>query len=137
MNETARHTSKSTIKSLWQEYRIYDDRLEFDTHVATGGISRQLTIPFDQIERIEVSESEIKGLLKGDLHLKNFRPAFILDWANFLEHVLVDKSEGFARRVIFTPEDPRRFKSMLEEALTQFREKHSGSADAGPTRSPD
>ena len=130
MSETPLHTSKSTIKSLWQEYRIYEDRLEFDTHVATAGISRQLTIPFDQIERIEVSESEIKGLFKGDLHLKNFRPAFILDWANFLEHIVVDKNQGFARRVIFTPEDPRRFKRILEEALTQFREKGSGSADS-------
>ena len=125
MSETPRFTSRSTIKSLWQEYRIYDNRLEFDTSVVTAGISGRLTIPFEQIERVEISESEVKGLLRGDLHLKNFRPAFILDWANFLEHVVIDKNDGFARRVIFTPEDPTTFKNAVEKALRQFRDKEA------------
>ena len=50
-----------------------------------------MTVPFDNIEGVEVSESEVEGLLKGDLHLKGFRPALKLDWANFLEHVVLDK----------------------------------------------
>ncbi len=117
MSDTPIYTSKSTVKSLWQEYRLYDDRIEFDT------LFGRMTVPFDHIERADVSESEVKGLLKGDLHLKNFRPALKLDWANFLEHVVLDKSEGCIRRVLFTPDDPEAFMRALDEALTRYREK--------------
>jgi hypothetical protein len=116
MSNTPRYTSKSTAKSLWQEYRIYDDRLEFDTLLG------RMKIPLEQVERLAVSESEVKGLLKGDLHLKGFRPALKLDWANFLEHVVLEKRTGHIRRVLFTPDDPAAFKIALDETLARFRE---------------
>lgn len=116
MNEKVIYTSVSTVKSLWQEYRIYEDHVEFDTHLG------KMKIPFSHIEQISIFESDAKGLLKGDLHLKNFRPALKLDWANFLEHVVLDKSEGHIRRVLFTPDDPAAFKKALEEALARYRE---------------
>ena len=122
MSDTLLYTSKSSVKSLWQEYRIYEDRLEF------GTLFGQMTIPFEHVESIEVSESDLKGLLKGDLKLKGFRPALKLDWANFVEHVVLDKGEGF-RRVLFTPDDPEAFKSALDQALTRFRESRSPAAD--------
>ena len=84
MSKTPAYTSKSTVKSLWQEYRVFDDHLEFDT------LYGQMTVPLEHIERVDVCESEVKGLLRGDLHLKDFRPALKLDWANFLEHVVLD-----------------------------------------------
>jgi hypothetical protein len=111
------YTSESTFKSLWQEYRIYEDHLEFVTHVGL------ITIPFDQIEKIEVQESDVKGLLKGDLKLKGFKPAVKLDWANFQEHVVLDKTEGFCRRFLFTPQNPEEFKEVLEAALKNHRYK--------------
>jgi hypothetical protein len=119
MNDTALFTSKCTAKSLWQQYIIYDDRLEFDT------LFGHMTIPFEEIEKIEVSESEVKGLLKGDLHLKEFRPALKLDWANFVEHIVLDKSSGNIHRILFTPDDPQRFMAELKIALTKFQEKKS------------
>ena len=117
MSETATYTSKSTVKSLWQEYRVYGDRVEFDTRFG------KMAVPFDHIERVDVSESEVKGLLRGDLHLRDFRPALKLDWANFLEHVVLDKREGCVRRVLFTPDDLVAFKSALDEALSRYRKK--------------
>jgi hypothetical protein len=114
MSDTPIYTSRSTVKSFWQEYHIYGDRLEFDTKFGL------MTVPFEHIERVDVSESEVEGLLKGDLHLKNFRPALKLDWANFLEHVVIDKSEGLVRQVLFTPDDPEAFKSALDEALARY-----------------
>jgi hypothetical protein len=69
MSKTPTYTSQSTVKSLWQEYRVYDNRVEFDT------LFGQMTVPFKHIERVDVCESEVKGLLRGDLHLKDFRPA--------------------------------------------------------------
>src|SRR5262245_54812472 len=123
MSDTPVYTSKSSVKSLWQEYRIYEDRLEFST------LFGQMTIPFEQLESVEVSESDLKGLLKGDLKLKGFRPALKLDWANFVEHVVLDKSEGRVRRVLFTPDDPEAFTSALDQALTRFREHQGPAAD--------
>jgi len=112
MTDTPIYTSRSTVRSLWQEYCIYDNRVEFNT------LFGKMAVPFDHIERVEVSESEVDGLLKGDLHLKNFRPALKLDWANFLEHVVLDKSEGHIHRILFTLDDPEEFKRALDEALT-------------------
>ncbi len=116
MSNRSIYTSKSTVKSLWQEYRIYEDHLEFDT------LFGQMEIPFEDVEQAEVSASEIQGLLKGDLHLR-YTPALKLDWANFVEHVVVDKREGSLRHILFTPEDPAAFVNALNDALTRFREK--------------
>lgn len=115
------YRSRSIGKSLWQEYRVCPDRVEFDTHFG------MMTIPFDHIESVEVSESEVRGLMRGDLHLKNFRPALKLDWANFLEHVVLDKRAGHIRRVLFTPEDPAEFTRALEEAIEQHRLRENAS----------
>lgn len=114
MSDQPRYLSPSTIKSLWQEYRVYDERLELDS------IYGLISIPFEQIESIEVRESDVTGLLKGDLQLKNFRPAFKLDWANFLEHIVIDKSEGFFRRILITPDDPEAFKAALDAAMAAY-----------------
>ena len=115
MSDQPLYKSPSTVKSLWQEYRIFGDRLEFATHLGL------ITIPLEHVEGIEISESEVKGLLQGDLHLKNFRPAWKLDWANFLEHVVIDMDDGFIRRLLITPDDPLAFKEALEEALQERR----------------
>jgi hypothetical protein len=123
MEEQPVYTSGSTVKSLWQEYRIYADRVEFET------LFGRLVVPFEHIERASVSESEVAGLLRGDLHLRNFRPALKLDWANFVEHVVLDKSQGLVRRILFTPEDPEAFVRALVAALQRFRERGGGKPE--------
>ena len=115
MSEEALYVSKSIAKSLWQEYRIYKDRVEFSTHFGN------MIIPFDAIESVEVRESDIKGLFRGDLQLKGFKPALKLDWANFQEHVVLDKKSGFCRRFLFTPENPQEFKTVLEKHLREYQ----------------
>jgi hypothetical protein len=121
MSEAPLYTSPSSIKSLWQEYRVYEDRVEF------GTLFGRMVVPLEHVERADVSESEVKGLLKGDLHLKGFRPALKLDWANFTEHVVLDKKEGRIRRVLFTPNDPRAFCAALDQALARYRQKAGGT----------
>lgn len=116
MSDKPVYISKSTVKSIWQEYRIFSDRLEFDTKFG------RMTIPFEHVERFEVLDADTKALMRGDLRLKNFRPAIKIDWANFLEHVVLDKTEGYVRRVLFTPEDPVAFKNALQEAVTRFQD---------------
>ncbi len=122
MSDKPIYTSSSTVKSFWQEYHIYDDRLEFDT------VFGRVTIPFEHVETIKVLDSDVKALLRGDLRLKNFRPALKIDWANFFEHVVIDKSEGHVRRFLFTPDDPAAFKDALDEAVALFHESRSDAA---------
>lgn len=117
MSDDPIYTSNSTVKSIWQEYRIYDNRLEFDTQFG------MMTVPFEHIEEVVILESDVKGLLQGDLRLKNFRPAIKLDWANFLEHIVLDKNKGYVRRLLFTPDDLDAFKNALDEALARYQEK--------------
>jgi len=116
MKKEVIYVSKSNLKSLWQEYRIFTDHLEFAT------LAGDIIIPFEQVEKVSLSESEIKGMFRGDLHLKDFRPALKLDWANFVEHVVLDRSGGRVKRILFTPEDPRAFISALDKAMNQFRQ---------------
>ena len=106
------YVSPSTVRSLWQEYLIYTDRVEFKTLIGT------LIVPLTEIEKVSVRESDVKGLLKGEMQLKGFRPALKLDWANFVEHVVVDKNAGKVRRILFTPQDPVEFKKKLDELLS-------------------
>jgi len=73
VSEKPIHTSPCTARSLWQEYSIYTDRIELKTHLGT------LVVPFSEIESVVVNESDLKGLMKGELQLKNFRPALKLD----------------------------------------------------------
>ena len=107
------YSSQCTAKSLWHEYNVFSDRVELKTHLGT------LVIPFSEIESVAVRESDMKGLMRGELQLKNFRPALKLDWANFVEHVVIDKTEGKIRRILFTPDDTERFMSALEKALAK------------------
>ena len=115
MNDHPIYTSESTAKNLWQNYGIFKDRVEFKTLFGT------ITIPFDNIESIEVQESDVAWLFKGDLKLKNFKPAIKLDWANFQEHIVLDKKEGFCKRFLFTPKYPNEFKKKLEVQLNNYR----------------
>ncbi|MGD8922093.1 MAG: hypothetical protein PVH24_02510 [Candidatus Zixiibacteriota bacterium] len=115
MSEEVLYVSKSTAKSLWQEYRIHKDHVEFSTHFGN------IIIPFDVIESIEVRVSDVKGLLRGDLQLRGFKPAIKLDWANFQNHVVLDKKSGFCKRFLFTPENPQEFKTVLEKRLREYQ----------------
>lgn len=118
MSATPLYVSRSTVRSLWQVYRIYNNRVEFETHFG------RMTVPLEDIETVDVSPSDLKELLlRGDLMLDNFRPALKLDWANFLEHLVLDKSRGRIRRVLFTPDDPAEFKRVLDDAIARHANK--------------
>ena len=115
MNNTPLYVSAGTTRSIWQTYTIFSDHLELATHLGT------INIPFDAIEEARVDDSDIKGLLHGNLKLRNFRPALKIDWANLTEHVVLDKSTGTMHRILFTPENPRAFVDALNQAMAAWR----------------
>lgn len=114
MSDAPLLASGSTAKQMWQEYRIHADRLEFDT------MWGRWTIPFAQVESVDVAEPQLKALLHLRFDLKNFPFGVKLDTADFTEHVVLDRNEGLIRRILFTPEDPAEFKRVLDEALARW-----------------
>lgn len=110
------YVSPSSAKSLWQEYRVYNDRLEFHTLLGT------LEVPFDRIGGVAVVGSDLRRAVRAELTLSDFSPSLKLDWANFQEHVVIEKRGGvFVKRILFTPDDPQRFKAAVESAMSAFR----------------
>src|SRR5262245_53985897 len=119
MAEQALYVSKCTSKSLWHEYRVYDDRVELDSMFGT------ITVPLDQVDGVGIAHDYWQGVR---LQLRGFRPGIKLDWADFNEHVVLDKHTGLFRHIAFTPDNPGGFVASLESALAKFREKQRGRA---------
>jgi hypothetical protein len=111
------YKSKRKLKNLWQEYRIFDDRVELAT------LFKTIKVPFEEVEGITVANSYEEGL---KLHLRGGKTGFKLDWADFHQHVVLDKATGRVRHLAFTPDNPETFRATLEAALTRFREGLSG-----------
>ena len=110
------YVSPSSAKSLWQEYRVYSDRLEFRTLLGT------LEVPFDRVGDVAVMGSDVGRAFRAELTLSDFSPSLKLDWANFQDHVVIEKRDGvFVKRILFTPDDPQRFKAAVESAVSAFR----------------
>jgi len=120
MDQQPLHKSKCMFRNLWQEYRIFDDRVELDTLV------KMITVLFDDIESVEVASTFTEGL---KLHLRGGKLTLKLDWADFHKHVVLDKSTGLVRHIAFTPDDPETFRTVLEAALTRFRERPRGGKE--------
>jgi hypothetical protein len=115
MSEEPRFVSACTARSLWNEYRVYDDRVELHTLFGTW------RVPFEQIEGVEVNEPIVKAVMHGRFDFSHWPGQVKIDLADMYEHVTLDKSKGFARKIHFTPQDSMGFKSALEKALAEFR----------------
>jgi hypothetical protein len=100
MNDTPIYTSKRTAKSLWQEYRIYRDRLELQSWF----LFHTVVVPANEIQAVEVRPS---GPIWG----------VKLDNCNFCRHVLVIKKSGLFKRIGFSPDDPEKFVAMCQSIL--------------------
>ena len=107
------YKSERMFKNIWQEYRVFDDRVELAT------IFKTLVIPLEQVNRVAVANPYRVGW-----RLK-------LDLADFYQHVDLDKATGLFRHLAFTPDDPETFRATLEAALTRFRDGPSGRAEMG------
>ncbi len=76
-------------------------------------------MPLSEIEEVAVQQSDVKGFLEGELQLKGFRPSLKPDWANFIEHVVIERTGGKIRRILPTPGNPLEFKEMLDKGLVR------------------
>jgi hypothetical protein len=92
------YTSRRTPASLWQEYRIFPDRLELQSWL----LFHTLVIPADEILSAEARPSIFAGT-KGCIW------GVKLDNCNFCRHVLIRKKKGLFKRIGFTPDNPEEF----------------------------
>ena len=100
MNGSPIYISKRTAKSLWQEYRIYRDRLELQSWV----LFHTVVLPANEIQAVEVHPS---GSIWG----------VKLDNCNFCRHVLLIKKSGRFKRIGFSPDDPEKFVAVCQSIM--------------------
>jgi hypothetical protein len=98
------YTSPRSGRSLWQEYRVYPDRIELQCWVALHTI----VIPANEIIDIQIRPPLVfADLFRG----KGFACAFPLkiDSADMCRHVEIKRKSGFMKHIRFTPDDPDKF----------------------------
>jgi hypothetical protein len=102
MNDPAIYTSKRTGKNLWQEYRVYRDRLELQCWI----LFHTVIIPANEIVEITIHPPRTIWCLK-------------LDHCNFCRHVLLEKKSGLFKHIAFTPDDPEKFAAACRSIMTK------------------
>ena len=98
--------SRRTPASLWQEYRIYSDRLELQAWI----LFHTIAIPTNEILTIEVRPSVFSGR-------KGFTWGIKLDNSDLCRHILVRRKTGFWKRIAFTPDNPDEFLRICQSAI--------------------
>jgi len=109
MNETPIYKSKRSARNLWQEYRIYRDRLELQSWITL----RTFVVSVQAIRGIELRPPLFrrKGMTWG---LK-------LDPADLFRHVLLTRTSGLMKRIAFTPDDPEQFVAVASSVVPDGR----------------
>lgn len=116
-DERPLYVSRPTAKSLWQEYRLYPDRLELDMH-----LWGPITVPLSDIK--EISERPplvVLDVLRGDATLSEALRTIKLDLADLHRHVTIEKETGIWRQFRLSPEDNGAFVRAVEAARAKLK----------------
>lgn len=106
MNDIPIYVSKRTAKSLWQEYRIYRDRLELQSWF----LFHTIVVPANEIQAVEVRPALFTGPGGAVWGIK-------LDNCNLCRHVLLIKKSGLFKRIGFAPDDPEKFVAVCQSIM--------------------
>ena len=98
--------SRRTPASLWQQYRIYSDRLELQSWI----LFHTIVIPANEILDIEVRPSAFSGR-------KGMTWGIKLDNSDLCRHVLVTRKNGLFKRIAFTPDNPDEFARVCKSIM--------------------
>ena len=111
MDERPLYESRRLFRNLWQQYRIYADRVELSL------FGKAKIIAADDIVDVEVREPPVIGdLLRG----KGFAYSFALkmDLADFFRHVAIHRRSGWIKHIRVTPDDPEEFVRVCKSIAT-------------------
>ena len=106
VSEQPVYVSRRTAASLWQEYRIFPDRLELQSRI----LFHTIVIPAREILTIEVRPSVFGGR-------KGFTWGIKLDNSDLFRHVLVGRKNRFFKRIAFTPDNPDEFVRVCQSII--------------------
>jgi hypothetical protein len=119
-DERPLYVSRPTVKSIWQEYRLYADRLELDVH-----LWGPVVVPLADIKDVsERPAGVVFDLVRGDYGLKELLRTVKLDLADLNRHVTIEKETGTWRQFRLTPEDPEEFVRRVKAARAAYQHRH-------------
>ncbi len=104
------YTSRRSWRSLWQQYRIYADRLELSSLLGTK------VVPVRDILDLEIRPPLVIGDLFRGRSL-GYCWALKLDLADFCRHVALHRTSGMMKRLRFSPADPDEFLKQCRSAM--------------------
>ena len=96
------YVSRACAKSLWNEYRVYEDRVELKSWL----LFRTFVITYEDMILIALFDPPV---------IKSKFWALKLDWADFNEHVGIERKSGKMKKIRFTPNDPKEFIAKVKE----------------------
>lgn len=102
--ESAIYISPRTPRSFWNEYRIYENRVELEFRL----FFTKIVIPLDELKSCQVYPPSV---------IRSALWALKLDWADLFEHVGIHRINGMFKQLRFTPIDPKDFVSQIENIV--------------------
>ncbi len=95
--------------------RIGEASLQIKVIAGPISLFETIQIPFESLEHLELMPPTLASLR---LHLQRFRlRGMKLDFPDFEQHILLDKSTGIVRQILFTPDNSAEFKGRADEAI--------------------
>lgn len=97
--EPPMYRSRRRPASLWQEYRVFPDRLELQA----WALFHTIIVPAREIVQVETRPAactSLKGVTWWGIKL---------DWADLYPHVRLRRRQGSFKTLAFTPENPDEF----------------------------
>ena len=100
--EDLRYVSHGSFRSLWNSYKVFDDRIELQFRL----FFTKIIIRKDEFVMVDVYEPPV---------IRTVFWALKLDLADFYTHIGIERAAGFFKRVRFTPSNPQEFKRVVEQ----------------------
>ncbi len=101
------YESKGSLKSLWNTYKIFSDRIELQFRV----FFTKLIISKDAFVKVDVYEPPV---------IRTVFWALKLDFADFNTHVGIERNCGMFKKLRFTPANPHEFKEKVIAWAEQY-----------------
>ena len=116
MIDTPLYASKRTAKSLWQQYRIYRDRIELQSWI----LLHTVVLPIDEIQAVKLRPSVIGCWTRLTSGMKidlGDMWGIKIDFCDLCPHVLLRKKSGLFNAIGFSPDEPEKFVEICKSVL--------------------
>ena len=106
------YVSKRSLRNLWQEFRIYKNRLELQSWL----LFRTFIIQSADIVNIEVRPRFVMFDLMRGKSLA-YALAMKIDFSDFCIHVAIHRESGLIKHIRITPNNPTKFAEICKTTM--------------------